>query len=158
MFNFISVFAILMLSATAMAWRMNPSKLHTMGKQSVGKAMLGTAASFAMGTGVVDMSNLLMNPTSFIARADESVFVGKYNDPKHPGCLRDVSVNGKTAIIVGSDDIESNRIWRLVAEEKVPGEMMVDFSPKGGPKDLLGVFSKTDNAIKWPDGNMWTKK
>jgi hypothetical protein len=39
--------------------------------------------------------------------------------------------------------------WTLTA--KVEGEdIFVDFSPKGGPKDLKGVFDGT--GINWPDG------
>ena len=36
--------------------------------------------------------------------------------------------------------------------------MLVDFSPKGGPKDILGVYNTKTNAIEWPDKNTWTKK
>jgi len=35
-------------------------------------------------------------------------------------------------------------------------EIVVDFSPKGGPKDLKGVFDRM--GIQWPDGNKWTLK
>ena len=52
----------------------------------------------------------------------------------------------------------SLRPFRLIkAKEDFPGTIFVDFSPKGGPKDLLGVYTEELNGIKWPDGNLWTK-
>ena len=36
-------------------------------------------------------------------------------------------------------------------------EILVDFSPKGGPPNLLGKYNAKMNAIQWPDGNAWTK-
>ena len=36
--------------------------------------------------------------------------------------------------------------------------MLVDFSTKGGPKDILGIYNKQTNAIQWPDSNTWSKK
>ena len=33
----------------------------------------------------------------------------------------------------------------------------VDFSPKGGPKGLGGVWDVAHAAIQWADGNNWTK-
>jgi hypothetical protein len=35
-----------------------------------------------------------------------------------------------------------------MAKEDFPGTIFVDFSPKGGPPNLLGVFDETANAIK----------
>ena len=35
------------------------------------------------------------------------------------------------------------------------GEIRIDFSPKGGPKDLLGKW--TGKGILSPDGNNWSK-
>jgi hypothetical protein len=35
--------------------------------------------------------------------------------------------------------------------------LLVDFTPKGGPKDIMGVFDDTfPPGIKWPDGNKWS--
>jgi hypothetical protein len=35
-----------------------------------------------------------------------------------------------------------------MAKEDFPGTIFVDFSPKGGPPNLLGVFDENANAIK----------
>jgi hypothetical protein len=57
-----------------------------------------------------------------------------------------------------SDDTKGANKWVLSANEKVPGQILVDFSPKGGPVDILGVYDQRDNGIHWPDGNTWTKQ
>jgi len=37
-----------------------------------------------------------------------------------------------------------------------PNQVLIDFSSKGGPKDLLGKWD--GDGITFPDGNKWTKK
>jgi len=61
-------------------------------------------------------------------------------------------------VVKGSDKTDASNPWTLIAKTEADGSLMIDFSPKGGPKDLKAVFSKTDNGIKFPDGNLWTKK
>jgi hypothetical protein len=67
-------------------------------------------------------------------------------------------VKGKEVTIIGSDNVDGSKQWVLKATEDYPGTIFVDFSPKGGPSDLLGVYNDKMAGIKWPDGNMWTKK
>lgn len=47
------------------------------------------------------------------------------------------------------------RPWNL--KGRVDGDnIFVDFSSKGGPKDLNGVWeAKKPAGIRWPDGNKW---
>lgn len=86
------------------------------------------------------------------AQIGVSVLQGRYSDPNHPNCLRDISVKVENleniVTIRGSDQEGSKVIWTLKAVEKTPGEILVDFSPKGGPKDLLGVYDSTTGSIK----------
>lgn len=102
-----------------------------------------------------------------------SVFNGEYDDPKHPGCLRSIKVGGAPllpdgrrsrkpqALVAGVDKAcegppDINSVWKLVGSVSEDGEtIFIDFSPKGGPKDLLGVWD--GDGIKFPDGNKWTK-
>jgi len=70
-------------------------------------------------------------------------------------------VDGEAAKISGTDGTPgcpadgSGKEWNLVG--KVQGDnILVDFTPKGGPKDLKGVFDGT--GIEWPDGNKWSLK
>mmetsp|Transcript_12380 Transcript_12380/g.39117 ORF Transcript_12380/g.39117 Transcript_12380/m.39117 type:complete len:172 (-) Transcript_12380:291-806(-) len=102
-----------------------------------------------------------------------SVFTGEYDDPQHPGCLRSIKVGGAPmlpsgrrsrnpqAAIAGVDSAcdarpEVSAVWKLTGSVAESGESIaIDFSPKGGPKDLLGVWE--GDGIKFPDGNKWTK-
>lgn len=96
-------------------------------------------------------------PLVAVAADVQSIFEGNYNDPNHPGCLRKINVKNGIVTIIGSDNIDGSQQWVIKAKEDAPGVMFVDFSPKGGPTDLLGVFNEKNDGIKWPDGNMWTK-
>merc|ERR1712166_267444 len=60
--------------------------------------------------------------------------------------------------IVGSDD--GIVFWTLFGEWLNPttGELTVDFSPKGGPADLRGVYTYVAGGagkITWSDNNIW---
>ena len=91
-------------------------------------------------------------------------FSGGYSDPNHPNCLRNVEVAGPAATVSGTDGTPgcpadgSGKTWALTG--KVEGNtILVDFTPKGGPKDLKGVWEESPNAgIRWPDGNLWALK
>ena len=55
---------------------------------------------------------------------------------------------------------EQSEVWKLtatVAEDD--STIRFDFSPKGGPKNVLGKPENLDGnmAIVFPDGNRWTK-
>lgn len=79
------------------------------------------------------------------------------SDPNHPNCLREITSKGAEAQLFGTDGNPgcpadgSGTKWQLTG--KISGkDIFVDFSPKGGPKDLLGVYDGT--GIKWPDGKL----
>jgi len=103
-----------------------------------------------------------------------SPWTGDYDDPNHPNCLRQVKVVGaplrgdgtRSAYPIvevrGYDSAgptctepPSSRddIWTVKGVLK-NNQATLDFSSKGGPKDLLAKF---DNGIVFPDGNKWTK-
>ena len=94
------------------------------------------------------------------------VFVGKYADPKHPGCAREIAAGSSdgsatTLAVSGADGTpgclngEEQREWSLEGVVRGEGEILIDFSPKGGPKDLVGKW--TGKGILYPDGNTWSK-
>ena len=90
--------------------------------------------------------------------ASTSVFEGEYLDPNHPDGMRKVTVKGNDVTLTGTDS-KGGKEWVLKAKEE-SGTIFVDFSPKGGPKNLLGVFDEskgTKGGITWPDKNTWTK-
>ena len=79
-------------------------------------------------------------------------FAGEYSDPNHPGCKRTIEVDGTSATISGTDTPDGE-IWKVSGT--VSGDtIVVDFSPKGGPKELTG--KSVPEGIRWEDGNVWT--
>lgn len=97
---------------------------------------------------------------------DEPSIDGVFSDPNHNGAKRSVTTYGSAGgwavgmdkvIITGSDSEDQKEVtWKLEgAFDKEDGKVLVDFSPKGGPKDLEGKV--TAQGIEWPDGNIWKK-
>jgi hypothetical protein len=106
-----------------------------------------------------------------------SVFTGDYEDPNHPGCLRQVKVvgsplrgdgtrspypvvevkgfDGKEGEKICKDRPERSEIWTIGGKLKSKDEASFDFSPKGGPANLSGQWDT--NGILFPDGNKWVK-
>lgn len=82
-----------------------------------------------------------------------SPWSGRYSDPSHPTGYRDVTVRGNALVIEGRDEPTADA-WKLSAT--IDGtSALIDFSPKGGPKDLLAKLQ--GSKITFPDGNAWTK-
>jgi len=107
-----------------------------------------------------------------------SVFTGEYDDPNHPGCLRSIKVIGggikadgtrgkPMAVVKGIDDgcadPQLAKVWELEGKlsKNDDGEdlIFIDFSPKDGPKNLMGKYDTFGGipGITFPDGNKWTK-
>ena len=87
-------------------------------------------------------------------------FAGIYSDPNHVDCFRKIELQeGEKMRIVGSDNVDGTNQWILPASvDKKRGDIVVDFSQKGGPSSLVGSYNRVKGAIEWPDGNVWTKK
>mmetsp|Transcript_41994 Transcript_41994/g.82338 ORF Transcript_41994/g.82338 Transcript_41994/m.82338 type:complete len:191 (+) Transcript_41994:60-632(+) len=138
------------------------------------------ALSF-IGTSIAGIASVVTNPE--IAKADKartgpnSVFQGDYDDPMHPGCLRQVKVVGAplrgdgtrssnpVLEITGYDSKGSSGtctdrptrsdLWKISGTVKSNEQVLIDFSPKGGPENLVGKWD--GGGIVFPDGNKWTK-
>ena len=91
---------------------------------------------------------------------------GAYADPNHPGCARSVvALSARAAVVSGADAAADGRScdgatdvkWGPLAASLDSDAIVVDFSPKGGPADLRGVFDPSVPGIQWADGNVWTK-
>lgn len=96
-------------------------------------------------------------------------FSGDYADPNHPNCRRQIRVSddanenkNKNGVVVSGTDGNpgcppdgSGEQWSLMGFT-TESEIVVDFSPKGGPKNLEGT--KIPGGILWKDGNVWTNK
>mmetsp|Transcript_52146 Transcript_52146/g.145537 ORF Transcript_52146/g.145537 Transcript_52146/m.145537 type:complete len:192 (+) Transcript_52146:133-708(+) len=106
-------------------------------------------------------------PTTPEARAKSpgptsDFWAGRYSDPNHPGCKRELVVDLPGVVINMRDGEpgclrgEKQKEYRLPVKYK-PGAdtILVDFSAKGGPKD---VEAKWDgDGILFPDGNKWKR-
>ena len=88
---------------------------------------------------------------------------GAYDDPFHPGCDRFFKVLDDTTKgeVTGNDKEDGSKPWGPYNATINGTTVVVDFSPKGGPKDLTGEYSAPAGekaGITWADGNRWTKK
>lgn len=94
-------------------------------------------------------------------------FEGSYADPNHPNCLRNIEIHHFPQVIVSGTDGSpgcppdgSGKAWTLEGRIQLPEatSVLIDFSPKGGPKDLLGTWVNLPQpGILFPDGNLWAK-
>jgi hypothetical protein len=125
----------------------------TTGKQAVQAATAMASLSAA----------LWSSPLPATAAVD---WTGSYADPKHPNCQRVIQVAGSLASVSGTDGTPgcpadgSGRAWALEGKiDKKDATILVDFTPKGGPANLKGVYESAAPAgILWPDGNKWIKQ
>ena len=122
-----------------------------------------TTSGFAMAMGGDD--GTIQTTTTVRTENASSVFNGKYSDPNHPGCLRGIErVRSTTkAKVFGEDGTpgcqadgqKETKKWELEGELRGENEILIDFSKKGGPKNLLGKW--TGSGVLFPDGNTWSK-
>lgn len=147
--NMLKVFVVACMALAL--WQENASAWNNMPKNLFQKAM-------AMG----GLSAALASAPLTVQAID---FTGSYADPFHPNCLREVRVVSPfLADVTGTDGTPgcppdgSGREWSLIG--KIDGDsILIDFTPKGGPKDLKGVWEPSPvPGIRFPDGNLWSKK
>ncbi|KAG8462385.1 hypothetical protein KFE25_012205 [Diacronema lutheri] len=84
-----------------------------------------------------------------------SAWNGRYIDPKHPRGWREVSLDGDMLTIKGRDEPGADE-WRLQGAARGTS-ITLDFSPKGGPKDLHATLADDSGSIRFADGNSWSK-
>ena len=89
-------------------------------------------------------------------------FQGVFNDPKHPNGYRIlVSDAGNKGTMTLQDEPDGNVYIIPITYEanKKTGQtsLTIDFSVKGGPKDVVATLNK-DSSISFPDGNLWKKQ
>jgi len=96
-------------------------------------------------------------------RANES-YQGVYFDPRHPEGYRVImaKADGKSALMTLSDGIpaDPNQQEKTYTNQpvKVDGKQVtIDFSFKGGPKDIVGTIADDQQSITFADGNTWIK-
>eukprot|EP00547_Thalassionema_nitzschioides_P006900 CAMPEP_0194199986 /NCGR_PEP_ID=MMETSP0156-20130528/791_1 /TAXON_ID=33649 /ORGANISM="Thalassionema nitzschioides, Strain L26-B" /LENGTH=180 /DNA_ID=CAMNT_0038924943 /DNA_START=88 /DNA_END=630 /DNA_ORIENTATION=- len=156
-----SVFLLLVGATNALA----PSKMN---RRNFFGVVSGSASAFVLANNA---------NAAALKTGAASPFTGDYDDPNHPGCLRQVKVVGAplkgdgtrsaypVVEVVGWDGKEGakacterpnrEQLWKVDGKIKNNAEALIDFSSKGGPKDLLAKYA--DGGIVFPDGNKWTK-
>lgn len=104
-----------------------------------------------------------MKPMLILAFAlAEEIMQGEYTDPNHPGCERVFKVvNSTHGDMFGNDDCKSStEPWGPLSVSITDTYTLIcDFSPKGGPADLQGVYTAASpyGHITWEDGNVWSQ-
>jgi len=91
------------------------------------------------------------------ASAIISDFPGVYSDPKHPKGYRVILSSGSKMQLQDDPAGKTFSIPIKVKNDKKAGTLLtIDFSPKGGPKNIVGTVEKK-GKISFPDGNVWSK-
>jgi hypothetical protein len=100
-------------------------------------------------------------------KAGVSSFLGTYTDPiNHPGGKRTIQLleDGRSstgdytlAQVYGGGGVGEPKEYVLPAVILGDRAIIIDFSPKGGPRDFAGVLEK-DGSIRFlRDGNRWPR-
>ena len=111
--------------------------------------------------GTLTVPTLLAPPQKAQAASGGLAFVGTYSDPKHPGGTRTVVLLDNSKIgdyqlaeVRGGGGRGEPKEYVLPAVVIGDRAILIDFSPKGGPKDFTGVLD--GKGIKFlMDGNRW---
>lgn len=96
-------------------------------------------------------------PPSRLPPPPNLAMAGEYTDPNHAAGYRAVQVwRGGALTVEGSDSgpKAQGKEWALKGRA-AGNNAVVDFSPKGGPKDLAATFDGA--GLNFPDGNRWSK-
>jgi len=142
------------------------------------RQMFGILGSVITGAAVMASVPQEANAIAFKV-GPASPFTGDYEDPNHPGCLRQVKVvgaplkgdgtrpvnpiieitgydgKGSGNVCTEADRPTRSDLWKIQGKVKSNTEASIDFSPKGGPSNLTAVVD--GDGIVFPDGNKWTK-
>ena len=126
-------------------------------------------SSALIGSSMLDMSTVLAATTTTEDLALK--FCGKFSDPiNHPGGTRTITLidsSPETTTTIG--DYHLARVTggggrgepkEYVLPAMIAGDraIIIDFSPKGGPRDFTGVLDSKDGSIKFlRDGNRWPR-
>lgn len=105
----------------------------------------------SLATNSVNQVNQFMNHNnpSVVHAAEKQAleYLGSYSDPNHPGCKRLITYENSQVIVSGSDNLDGSSPWTLTAKREPDGSLMIDFSPKGGPKDLKAVYNEARKGL-----------
>eukprot|EP01083_Nonionella_stella_P086789 241285_1 len=130
---------------------------------SSGKSVAVDRRSAFAGVAAVTAGFLSSTP-AMAKSAGAEAFVGTFTDPiNHPGGKRTIILTGEKigdyqlAEVQGGGGRGEPANYVLPAAVIGDRTIVIDFSPKGGPRDFVGVLDKGD--IKFlRDGNRWPRQ
>eukprot|EP00569_Conticribra_weissflogii_P006974 CAMPEP_0171334174 /NCGR_PEP_ID=MMETSP0878-20121228/4500_1 /TAXON_ID=67004 /ORGANISM="Thalassiosira weissflogii, Strain CCMP1336" /LENGTH=177 /DNA_ID=CAMNT_0011835239 /DNA_START=27 /DNA_END=560 /DNA_ORIENTATION=- len=111
-------------------------------------------------------ASLLSSPIpAQAAPAGAEAFLGKFSDPiNHPGGTRTIRLldqkvgDYQLAEVVGGGGRGEPENFVLPAVVVGDRSIIIDFTPKGGPRDFVGVLDGKNGDIKFlRDGNRWPR-
>eukprot|EP00586_Coscinodiscus_wailesii_P010475 CAMPEP_0172505230 /NCGR_PEP_ID=MMETSP1066-20121228/184713_1 /TAXON_ID=671091 /ORGANISM="Coscinodiscus wailesii, Strain CCMP2513" /LENGTH=133 /DNA_ID=CAMNT_0013281757 /DNA_START=151 /DNA_END=552 /DNA_ORIENTATION=- len=125
-------------------------------------AMIGGAV-VAAATTVTTLSSSSSAAAAAVPQGAES-FVGTYSDPiNHPGGKRTIRLldqkkvgDYQLAEVEGGGGVGEPKNYVLPAVVLGGRTIVIDFSPKGGPRDFVGVL-EGGNIKFLRDGNRWPR-
>ena len=103
---------------------------------------------------------LVAAPCIALAKDDQKQnYQGVYKDPNHPKGYRILFGDNKKATVQLADEA-NGKVFELPVKVN-KSQLAFDFSPKGGPQDVIGSVGTSDvsgeKTITFPDGNTWTE-
>mmetsp|Transcript_25909 Transcript_25909/g.55136 ORF Transcript_25909/g.55136 Transcript_25909/m.55136 type:complete len:196 (+) Transcript_25909:93-680(+) len=172
--RFTCTIALLASASTADALVTNQStSKHAFSDRRAFFGVIGGAAAAAVAVAAPPAAQA----AGAIKTGPSNPFTGDYDDPNHPGCLRQVKVVGAPQKADGSKPLYANvevvgydgkggsktctdrptrdDLWKVTGKTKGKEEAFLDFSSKGGPSNLVATWD--GSGIVFPDGNKWTK-
>jgi hypothetical protein len=172
MIRSVTIYALYLLAATSSVHGLAPNQQELQGRRAF---FQGVVSSAAVATAFIGSTSPAVATTARTGEA--SPWTGYYDDPNHPGCLRQVKVvgapmrpngtpspfpvvevrgyDGPEGATMCTDAPETRAsVWTVKGDLK-NGKAILDFSSKGGPTNLVAKFE--DGGIVFPDGNKWTK-
>lgn len=154
-----SVSSILVVVLVAFVWQSNGLATENNRVVNRRESLFGVAA--------LTTPLLVVSPS--LAKAEASVtgaskFVGTYSDPiNHPGGKRRIELTGETvgdyqlAKVMGGGGVGEPKNYVLPAAVLGDRTIVIDFSPKGGPRDFVGILDKNGDIKFTRDGNRWPR-
>jgi hypothetical protein len=151
----VTLSSVLLAGCTALAPAQHPNKAQVVAKNKSRRGvLLSNVAAVAA----------LLAPPSKASAADGSAFVGTYSDPiNHPGGTRTIRLLDESKVgdyqlaeVLGGGGIGEPKNFVLPAVVIGDRAIVIDFSPKGGPRDFTGVLNG-QNIKFLRDGNTWPR-
>mmetsp|Transcript_30184 Transcript_30184/g.34385 ORF Transcript_30184/g.34385 Transcript_30184/m.34385 type:complete len:216 (-) Transcript_30184:8-655(-) len=137
------------------------SSMMTDRRNAITAAAAFSTSMFLTGTATTENANAAESASSLLS----SPFEGTYSDPNHPGGKRIIKVvqsekavlgDFKLAEVQGIGGLGEPKSFVLPAVIIGDRAIVIDFTPKGGPKDFTAVLK--GNGIKFiRDGNQWPR-